>query len=114
MNAQDWFFAAILIFEVAVFYYFYSHGAGVSAVYFAWYAWIIDLLAILSGCIVMAIAVFSANTPYFFAATVPDDFVTLVFIMGSWQASIHAVKLYLRVFDHKRMKLKRAYLAKQK
>jgi hypothetical protein len=58
----------------------------------------------------MAIAVFASNTPYFFADSIPNDFITLVFIMGSWQASIHSVKLYLRVFDHKRIKLKRARL----
>jgi hypothetical protein len=108
MTSQDWVFAAILIFEVAVFYYFYSHGSGASAVYFAWYAWIIDVLAILSGCVIMAIAVFAAHTPYFFTEDVPRDFTILIFIMGSWQASIHSVKLYLRVFDHKRIKLVRA------
>jgi hypothetical protein len=106
--APDWIFALILIFEVSVFYYFYSHGSGVSAVYFTWYAWIIDVLAILSGCIIMAVAIFADNTPYFFTEDVPRDFTILIFIMGSWQASIHAVKLYLRVFDHKRIKLKLA------
>ena len=110
--SQDWVFAFILIFEVAVFYYFYSHGSGASAVYFAWYAWIIDILAILSGCIVMSIAIFAANTPYFFTESIPQDFTILIFIMGSWQASIHAVKLYLRVFDHKRIKLVRSHLSK--
>src|SRR5438270_918220 len=93
----DGLFAGILIFEVTVFYYFYSHGSGVHAVYFAWYAWIIDVLAVLSGCIIMAIAVFATHTPYFFTESVPHDFTILVFIMGSWQASIHAVKLYLRL-----------------
>ena len=111
-TSTDWLFAVVLVAEVFAFYYFYSHGAGVHAVYFAWYAWIIDVLAILSGCIIMSTAIFAERTPYFFSESVPDSFIVFIFIVGSWQASIHAVKLYLRTFDRERVKRVRAKYSK--
>jgi|GEM_PF-1658889 len=108
----DWLFAAILVVEVFVFYYFYSHSSGVHAVYFTWFAWIIDVLAVLSGCVIMSMSIFAERHPYFFTETVPFFVILLVFITGSWQSSIHAVKLYLRLFDHKRIKQARARLSK--
>ena len=82
------------------------------AVYFAWYAWIIDILAILSGCIIMSTAIFSVHYPFFFRDTVPFLFVVFIYVVGSWQASIHAVKLYLRTFDRERVKKVHAKYAK--
>jgi hypothetical protein len=108
----DGVFALILIVEVAFFYYFYSRSDGAQAVYFAWYAWIIDVLAIMSGCVIMSMAIFAERTPYFFTDSVPPLFIIFIFIVGSWQASIHAVKLYLRMFDRERIKRVRAKLAK--
>jgi hypothetical protein len=111
LTQADGLFAGILVAEVFIFYYFYSHGSGVRAVYFTWYAWIIDVLAILSGCIIMSMAIFSVRYPYFFSDSVPFLFVVFIFITGSWQASIHAVKLYLRVFDRERVRRVRAKLS---
>lgn len=105
-------FSLILVVEVFFFYYFYSRSDGAQAVYFAWYAWIIDVLAILSGCIIMSMAIFAERNPYFFTETVPAAFIFYVFIVGSWQASIHAVKMYLRIFDRDRVKKVRARMVK--
>ena len=110
---SDWIFAIILILEVAAFYYFYSHSEGVRAIYFTWYAWIIDVLAIFSGCILMSMGIFAGQYPFFFSETIPQPFIMLIFIIGSWQASIHAVKLYLRTFDRERIRKIRAKLAKK-
>jgi hypothetical protein len=113
-SSSDWLFAVLLIVEVTAFYYFYSHGAGVHAIYFTWFAWIIDVLAILSGCVIMSIAIFTEKNPYFFSGSVPFEFILAIYVTGSWQASIHAVKLYLRLFDHQRVKKMRAKYSKPK
>jgi hypothetical protein len=111
-SSADWLMALILVVEVATFYYFYSHSSGVHAVYFTWFAWIIDVLAILSGCIIMSIAIFAERNPYFFSESVPFLFIVFIFVVGSWQASIHAVKLYLRLFDRERVRKIRAKYSK--
>lgn len=104
-------YAAILFTEIFFFYYFYSRHAGVHAIYFAWFAWIIDVLAILSGSIVMSISIFVAKNPTAFNFVVPFWFILLIYVMGSWQASIHAVKLFLRIFQHEHIRKAREQLA---
>jgi hypothetical protein len=92
----DLFFAAILIGELVGFYYFYRTEYGCKAIYITWFAWIIDALGIISGTIIMGVAVFIAHHQKLFEINIPFAFILLLFIQGSWQASIHAVKWIVR------------------
>lgn len=102
ISAADTLFALILLGELAFFFYFYSARMGVHAIYFTWFAWIIDIFGILSGSIIMSIGIFTDKNPQLFNFKIPFLLVLALFIIGSWQASIHVVKLILRAFykDH--------------
>lgn len=87
---------AILVIEIVAFFFFYNHPHGRRAVYFSWYALVIDVLAILSGSVIMATSVYALHHPSLFTITVPEWMFWLVFIIGSWQATIHLVKILIR------------------
>lgn len=90
-------FLVVLILQIVAFFFFYNHPHGRHAVYEAWYAWIIDLLAILSGTAIMAAAIYAYYNPGLFTFTVPTWVFWITFIIGGWQASIHAVKWLIRL-----------------
>ena len=92
----DFLFAIILICELVLFYRFYSSHHGKHAVYFTWYAWVIDALGIASGIIIMVLAIYIEHDPGAFTFRIPFAFNLLLFIQGSWQTSIHAVKWLIR------------------
>ena len=98
MRHLDPVFLFVLIFEVPTMFYFYRTEHGCRAVYEAWYAWIIDLLGVASGCFLMSLAIFIERHRELFNFDVPDLLLVILFVIGSWQASIHAVKWTLRTF----------------
>ena len=87
---------AIILSELVTFFFFYNHPYGQRAVYFIWYAWVIDILAIFSGSVVMGASVYALHHPSLFTVRVPAWFFWLTFIVGSWQAGIHLVKIVIR------------------
>ena len=88
--------SALFIAEMVAMHFFYSSEHGKKAVYVAWYAWIIDLLAIMSGISIMTLAVFSKHHPALFAVQVPNLLFLVLFMLGSWQTSIHSIKWITR------------------
>jgi hypothetical protein len=98
MNHLDTIFLLVLLFEVPAMFYFYRTNDGSRAVYHAWYAWIIDLLGVASGCFLMILSIYTARHRELFLFEIYDVFLVVLFVIGSWQASIHAVKWTLRVF----------------
>lgn len=91
-------FLAVFIIEFLVFFLFYRRPEGRKAVYFSWYAWVIDALAIISGSMIMFLSVYALHHPWIFAVTIPQWIFWLAFIVGSWQAGIHAVKVWIRAW----------------
>lgn len=89
-------FFLVLLAHIVVFFFFYNHPHGQYAVYDAWYAWLIDLLAILSGTFIMAATIYAYYNPWLFTFQVPSWVFWVTFIIGAWQASIHAVKWFIR------------------
>lgn len=89
---------AILAFELAAFFFFYTHPHGRRAVYFSWYAWVIDVFAIASGLIIMGSSVYALHNPAIFTISVPREMLWILFVVGSWQATIHFVKVCIRTF----------------
>lgn len=89
-------FVFILLMQLVVFFFFYNHPHGRHAVYDAWYAWIIDSLAIASGGVIMALSIYVLNNPWIFTIDIPDWTFWVTFIIGGWQAGIHAVKWFIR------------------
>ncbi|HWO07485.1 MAG TPA: hypothetical protein VNM40_02780 [Candidatus Paceibacterota bacterium] len=95
-------FAAILRFlvifaiELAIFFFFYNRPEGRKAVYFSWYAGIIDVLAIFSGGAIMFWSAYALYHPELFTIHVPEWLFWLGFLIGSWQAGIHIIKLVIR------------------
>lgn len=87
---------AILAMQLIGFFLFYNHPHGRHAVYHAWYASVIDTLAILSGSSIMAASVYALEHPELFTIDVPAWILWATFVIGSWQAAIHAVKLVIR------------------
>ena len=98
LSSTDYIFLTILLGEAVAFFYFYSH-AGAAAIYRTWYAWIIDLLAIMSGSTIMLAAVLAHNHPELFNFEIPRWAIFGVYMLGGWQALIHSVKWYLRDID---------------
>lgn len=92
----------IVAVQLIAFFFFYNHPHGRHAVYRTWYAWIIDLGAIASGTLIMGLSVYVLHHPEVFASPVPPIFFWLSFIVGGWQASIHAVKWIIRILDKKK------------
>ncbi|MBI5469781.1 hypothetical protein HY968_00455 [Candidatus Kaiserbacteria bacterium] len=92
----DLLFVAILVGELVGFYFFYRSEHGYKAIYITWFAWMIDLLGIVSGTIIMSLSIFVEHHPTFFNFNIPTPLILLLFIQGSWQVSIHAVKWVLR------------------
>ncbi len=92
-------FIAIVLVQLVAFFFFYKHPAGRHAVYTAWYAWIIDLLAILSGVTIMYVSAYVMYNPWIFTIEIPSYVFWATFIIGGWQASIHAVKWFIRYFN---------------
>jgi len=93
-------FVAFLVVQLIAFFAFYRHPYGRRAVYDAWYAWIIDVLAIVSGTVIMFVSVYALYNPWIFTIPIPDITFFATFIVGSWQACIHAVKWFIRSFGH--------------
>lgn len=89
-------FVFVLVVQLIAFFFFYSHPHGRHAVYDAWYAWIIDLLAIVSGGIIMGLSVYVLYNPWVFTIDIPGWIFWITFIVGGWQAAIHAVKWFIR------------------
>ena len=87
---------AIVLLELVGFFFFYNHPHGRHAVYFSWYAGIIDTLAIFSGSVIMASSVYAMHNPELFTISVPQWLLWIIFIIGSWQAAIHLVKIVIR------------------
>jgi len=91
-----------LVIELAVFFAFYNRPEGRKAVYFSWYALPIDALAIFSGSMIMFWSIYAMHNPRLFAVDVPEWPFVLAFILGSWQAGIHIVKVIIRFFIRRR------------
>jgi hypothetical protein len=89
--------AIILAFEIAAFFFFYNRPDGRKAVYFSWYAWIIDALAILSGGSIIAATIYALHNPQLFNFVIPTWVFVIAIIIGSWQATIHFVKILIRM-----------------
>ncbi len=89
-------YIAVIVVQLVAFFFFYNHPHGRRAVYRTWYAWIIDVLAIMSGIIIMGLSVYALHNPWIFNITVPDAAFWTTFVVGGWQASIHAVKWVIR------------------
>lgn len=87
---------AFIIIELVLFHAFYSRRAGKKAVYTAWYAWIIDTLAMFSGVTIMGLSLFCIYNPWIFQFPVPQSIFILLFVFGSWQFGIHLVKWIIR------------------
>lgn len=85
-----------LILELVLFHGFYSRRTGRVAVYTAWYAWIIDVLAMFSGVSIMGLSLVCLYNPWIFNLPVPGYLFITLFIFGSWQFGIHFVKLIIR------------------
>lgn len=88
--------------ELAVFFAFYNRPEGRKAVYFSWYALPIDALAIFSGSMIMFWSLYAMHSPHLFAVSVPTWPFWLAFVLGSWQAGIHLVKVVIRFFSRNR------------
>ena len=104
MNHLDTIFLLVLLVEVPAMFFFYRTEHGSRAVYVAWYAWIIDFLGVASGCFLMTLAIYTARHRELFNFEVYDGLLIILFVIGSWQASIHAVKWTLRTFPALRTK----------
>lgn len=89
-------FVFILVVQLVAFFFFYNQPYGRHAVYDAWYAWIIDLLAIVSGSVIMLLSVYALYNPWIFTIDIPDWTFWVTFIIGGWQAAIHLVKWVIR------------------
>ena len=98
MNHLDTIFLLVLLFEVPAMFFFYRTENGGRAVYVAWYAWIIDVLGVASGCFLMVLSIFIERNRELFNFEIYDALLVVLFVIGSWQASIHAVKWTLRTF----------------
>lgn len=90
-------FLSVFILQLIAFFFFYNHPHGRHAVYDAWYAWIIDALAILSGTVIMMLSIYCIYNPWIFNITIPSWVFWITFIIGGWQAGIHAVKWVIRM-----------------
>ena len=90
----------IFVLQAIVFFRFYSRD-GANAVYCAPFAWCIDLCAIASGSFLMGLALYIHSHRELFNFDVPLIFIIALFVLGSWQMLIHAVKWYLRVVHKK-------------
>ncbi len=90
--------AALLTAELLAFFHFYNNPSGKKAVYFSWYAWIIDTLAILSGTSIMWASIYALHHPLLFTIHISSAIFWIGFLIGSWQAGIHAVKFLIRIF----------------
>ena len=88
--------------ELAVFFAFYNRPEGRKAVYFSWYALPIDALAIFSGSVIMFWSIYAMHRPHIFAVDVPVWLFWLAFVIGSWQAGIHVVKVVIRFLKNDR------------
>lgn len=91
-------FFVVFVIEFLAFFFFYRRPEGRKAVYFSWYAWVIDALAIFSGSMIMFWSIYALHHPWIFAVQVPQWIFWLSFIIGSWQAGIHGVKVLLRAW----------------
>ncbi len=86
----------ILVIQLIAFFLFYNHPHGRHAVYHTWYAWVIDTLAILSGSAIMAASIFAMHNSHIFTIDIPSWILWSIFVIGSWQAAIHLLKLVIR------------------
>ncbi len=85
-----------LTIQTFVFYKFYTKRAGKKAVYHAWYAWIIDAGAIISGLSIMLFSLYLLNSPWIFTIEVPKIIFYFFTLLGSWQFGIHLTKFIIR------------------
>lgn len=91
-------FLAVFLIEFLAFFFFYNRPEGRKAIYFSWYAWVIDALAIFSGLMIMFWSIYALHHPWIFAVSVPVWIFWLAFLIGSWQTGIHAVKVLIRAW----------------
>ena len=89
-------YVTVFAIEFFAFFFFYNRPEGRKAVYFSWYAWVIDALAIFSGSMIMFWSIYALHHSWIFAVAVPSWIFWLAFLIGSWQAGIHAVKVLIR------------------
>lgn len=82
--------------QLFAFYLFYKSKDGQKAIYDTWYDWIIDIAAILSGFSIMTFSIILLYNPWIFAIPVSSKIFYFLFILGSWQFSIHLLKLLIR------------------
>lgn len=90
-------FIVVFLVQLVAFFFFYNHPHGRHAVYETWYAWIIDLLAILSGVVIMGLSFYALHNPWIFTIDIPERVFWVTFIVGGWQAAIHIVKWFIRL-----------------
>lgn len=86
----------ILMVELVAFFFFYNRSEGRKAVYFSWYAWVIDVVAVFSGALIMGWSIYALHHPELFTVSIPAWIFWLTFLVGSWQAAIHLVKFVIR------------------
>lgn len=86
----------ILVVQLIGFFFFYNHPHGRHAVYHTWYASVIDVLAIFSGSSIMLASVYALENPDLFTMAIPPWIMWTTFVVGSWQAAIHLVKIVIR------------------
>ncbi len=82
--------------QLFIFYLFYKSKDGKKAIYDTWYDWIIDLGAILSGFSLMVLSIFLLKNPWVFSIDISPKVFYVLFVIGSWQFSIHLLKLLIR------------------
>jgi hypothetical protein len=90
------FLVIYFVFQFIVFFKFYLRREGKKAIYRAWYANIIDIFAMLSGLIIMTLATITIYNTWIFNVYIPVIVFYTFFILGSWQFSIHCIKMLLR------------------
>lgn len=83
--------------ELIGFWHFYATESGCKAVYHTWYAWCIDALGIASGSFLMWLAVAMVMHPVAYVVPHEPVLASVLFVIGSWQAVIHAVKWVQRI-----------------
>lgn len=86
----------ILVIQLIGFFFFYNHPHGRHAVYHTWYASVIDALAIFSGSSIMFASIYALENPDLFTIDIPSWIMWTTFVIGSWQAAIHLVKIVIR------------------
>ncbi|MEN9413349.1 MAG: hypothetical protein RLZZ342_436 [Candidatus Parcubacteria bacterium] len=88
--------AVILLTESSLYYVVYRSHIGRAAVYRSPYAWILDVLAIISGVSVAGAALFFLSDDSLLRAELSPLIFWWFFIIGSSQALMHIIKWGIR------------------